>query len=114
MKRLMLCLMWVVLLFGAIGATSPAYAEVNISIAPFVISPPGVVVPPPVAIEPGWELYPYVYGGPYGYWEGGYFNGHYWRRGHYGHPEWRGPGRSYGEVHYKGHPGHDREREGRR
>ena len=113
MKRLMLSILCSTLLFGAVGVTSHAQAEVNISIAPFVISPPGVAVAPAVVIQPGWELYPWVYGGPYGYWEGGYYNGHYWKRGHYGHPEWRGPSRSYGEQHYPGHPGHEHGREHR-
>jgi len=113
MKRLLLCILCSTLLFGVVGVISQAHAEVYISIAPFVISPPGVAVAPPVVIEPEWELYPYVYGAPYGYWEGGYYGGHYWRRGHYGHPEWRGPNRSYGEQHYRGHPGHDHGRERR-
>ena len=114
MKRLMLSILCSTLLFGVVGVISQAHAEVKIDFnIPFVVSPPGVAVAPPVVIEPGWELYPWVYGAPYGYWEGGYYNGHYWRRGHYGHPEWRGPERSYGEHHYRGHPGHDHDREHR-
>ena len=113
MKRLMLSIMCSALLFGAIGVTSQAYAGINITI-PFVISPPGVAIAPAVVIEPGLELYPYVYGAPYGSWGGGMYGGHYWRAGHYGHSEWRGPGRSFGEQHYQGHPGHDRSRSERR
>ena len=110
MKRLMLSIMCSTLLFGAIGVTSQAYAEFNLTI-PFVISSPSVAIAPAVVIEPGVELYPYVYGAPYGYWGGGEYGGHYWRAGHYGHSEWRGPDRSYGEQHYRGHPGHNHDHE---
>jgi hypothetical protein len=112
MKRRMLSVMCSTLLFGAVGVSSQAQAEVDVTI-PFVISPPAVAVAPPVIIEPGVELYPWVYGAPYGYWGGGLYGGHYWRPGHYGHPQWRGPNRSYGEQHYQGHPGHDHGREHR-
>lgn len=67
MKRLMLSIMCSTLLFGAIGVTTQAHAEVTLSInIPFVISPPGVAVAPAVVIEPGVEVYPWVYGAPYG------------------------------------------------
>jgi hypothetical protein len=108
MKRIVLAIVLATTLSGCyIGVRPPLYVE---SEPPVVVAPPGVAVEPPVIIEPGWELYPWVYGAPYGYWGGGYFGGHDWRRGHYGHPEWRGPGRSYGAIHYGGHPGHDRGR----
>src|SRR5437667_9841814 len=42
---------------------------------PVVVPPPNAPVEAPVVIEPGWELYPWVYGAPYGYWAGGYFGG---------------------------------------
>ena len=114
MKRLMLSIMCSMLLFGVVGVTSQAHAEVNLSVnIPFVMSPPGVAVAPAVVIEPGVELYPWMYGAPYGYWPGGEYGGHYWRAGHYGHPQWRGLNRSYGEQHYQGHPGHDHGREHR-
>jgi hypothetical protein len=106
MKQLVLVIVCVAILGGCyVGVRSPIYGGVE---PPVVIPPPGEPVPAPVVIEPGWELYPWVYGAPYGYWEGGNFGGHYWKRGHYGHHEWRGPARSYGPVHYGGHPGHER------
>jgi hypothetical protein len=106
MKQLVLVIMCATMLGGCyVGVRNPVYPEPG---PPVVVPPPGVVVEPAIIIEPGWELYPWVYGAPYGYWGGGYFHSHYWRRGHYGHPEWRGPGRSYGPGYYRGHPGYER------
>jgi hypothetical protein len=108
MKQLVLVIVCAAMLGGCyVGVRSPIYGGFE---PPVVVPPPGVAVEPAVIIEPGWELYPWVYGAPYGYWGGGDFGDHYWKRGHYGHSEWRGPGRSYGHVHYGGHPGHDRGR----
>ena len=104
MKQLALVIVLATALAGCtVGVRSPIYAEFE---PPIVVTQPGVVVEPSVMIEPGWELFPWVYGAPYGYWNGGNFGGHAWNRGHYGHQEWRGPGRSYGRGHYAGHPGH--------
>ena len=41
------------------GVRSPIYGGTE---PPVVVQ--GAPVPPPVVIEPGWELYPWVYGAP--------------------------------------------------
>ena len=67
-----------------------------------------VPVPPPVVIEPGGNSILEYMGRPTGIGRVGTSAAINWKRGHYGHPEWRGPGRSYGPTHYGGHPGHER------
>jgi len=44
-----------------VGVRSPIYGGTE---PPVVVQ--GEPVPAPVVIEPGWELYPWVYGAPYG------------------------------------------------
>ena len=74
MKQLILVIMLATALGGCyVGVRSPIYG--GTTEPPVVVPPPNAPVAAPVVIEPGWELYPWVYGAPYGYWAGGYFGG---------------------------------------
>ena len=91
MKHVIVAILLATTLSGCyVGIRSPIYGGFD---PPLVVEQgPPVAPPPPGPYLAPPPYYPYVPYGPYGYWGGGWYSGHYWRRGYYGH----GRGRHWG------------------